>query len=125
MKPYCESVVQVLLPAIRALITKELIEKYNLTQQDAAKRLGITQAAISQYRRDLRGSRTRILEKDKEITEEIGKFASRIVSGDLESALNSMEGICSICKIIRRKEILCKIHRESFIGLEECRICIE
>ena len=35
------------IPFLRTIVVKRLIEKYNLTQQQAAAKLGITQATIS------------------------------------------------------------------------------
>jgi predicted transcriptional regulator len=124
MKPYCETVVQVVLPTIRALIAKDLIEKYKFTQQDAASKLGLTQSAISQYLRNLRGSKIKILEKDKEINKQIEKFASRIASGELNSS-NTLIPFCNICKNIRKSKILCKIHKKAFPELENCNICFD
>jgi predicted transcriptional regulator len=49
MASRCEIVAKQVLPIFRALIAKELINTYNLTQIDAAKKLGTTQAAISYY----------------------------------------------------------------------------
>jgi predicted transcriptional regulator len=37
------------LPIYRSMLAKELVEKYGLSQTQTAKRLGTTQAAISQY----------------------------------------------------------------------------
>ena len=45
----CETFARHVLPVFRLLVAKELIEKYDFTQIDAAKNIGITQAAISQY----------------------------------------------------------------------------
>ena len=123
MKPYCETVAQVLLPTIRALIAKELIEKYKFTQQNAASKLGLTQSAISQYLRNLRGSNIKILEKDKEVNKQIENFASRIASGELDSS-NSLIPFCNICKNIRKSKLLCSIHKKAFPELEDCRICL-
>jgi len=44
-----ELVVRNLYPAIIALIATELVRKYKFKQQDAAARLGVSQAAISYY----------------------------------------------------------------------------
>jgi len=49
MKTPCEEVIKEVIPTIRALIAKDLCLKYGFTQIEAAKKLGITQAAISQY----------------------------------------------------------------------------
>ena len=35
------------IPAIRALIVKRLVEEHGMTQQEAAKLLGVTQPAVS------------------------------------------------------------------------------
>jgi len=123
MKPYCETVAQTLLPTLRALIAKELMEKYKFTQQDVASKLGLTQSAISQYLRNLRGSKTKILGKNKEINKEIEDFASRIASGELNS-LNALNSFCNICKNIRKSKILCDLHKKAFPELEDCKICL-
>ena len=54
MKPLCEVTAKVI-PALRAMIVKELTDSYGMTQTEVAERLGITQAAISQYLRNIRG----------------------------------------------------------------------
>ena len=59
MKPYCETVSKLLLPTIRALIARNLMENHKMTQQEAAAKLCVTQSAISQYRRNLRGSKNK------------------------------------------------------------------
>ena len=45
----CEAIGKYLLPLFRSLVAKELVNKYYLTQLEVAKKLGTTQAAISQY----------------------------------------------------------------------------
>ncbi len=49
MDPQCEMIGKYVLPIYRSLLARELVEKYNFSQTQAAKRLGTTQAAISQY----------------------------------------------------------------------------
>ena len=55
MKPRCELMVKKVLPAIRVAIVKELVKHHKLTQSEVAKRLGITQPAVSQYLNKIRG----------------------------------------------------------------------
>jgi hypothetical protein len=124
MKPYCEIASQYLLPTLRALVAKALMEKYKLTQQDTASKLGLSQAAISQYMRQLRGSKVKTIEKDKGIIDEIEKFSGRIASGELNS-LSALNAFCDICKIIRKKRLLCEIHIKYFPELKDCSICLE
>ena len=38
-----------LIPAVRAILAKKLIGEYSLKEEDVAKDLGITQAAVSNY----------------------------------------------------------------------------
>jgi predicted transcriptional regulator len=49
MSARCENVGKYVLPVFRALIAKQLVNTYHLTQVEAAKKLGTTQAAVSQY----------------------------------------------------------------------------
>jgi predicted transcriptional regulator len=49
MDPQCEIIGKFVLPVFRAMLAKELVQKYNLSQTEAAKHLGTTQAAVSQY----------------------------------------------------------------------------
>ena len=49
MASRCETISKHVLPFFRALVAKELVSTYHLTQVDAAKKIGTTQAAISQY----------------------------------------------------------------------------
>ena len=76
LKHFSEVVVQDILPAVRALVSKELINKHKLTQQKAAEKLGVTQAAISQYSRELRGWRVKLLSEDEKIMSEVKVLAS-------------------------------------------------
>ena len=45
------------LPAFRALVAKELVEKHHFSQVATAEKLGTTQAAISQYLYSKRGDK--------------------------------------------------------------------
>lgn len=124
MKPYCETASQYILPTMRALIAKRLMEKYKLTQENAALKLGLTQSAVSQYLRNLRGSKVKSIEKDEGINKEIEVFVDRIASGDLDS-LASLNSFCSMCKLVRKKKLLCEIHMKASPSLKDCRVCLD
>jgi predicted transcriptional regulator len=49
MDPQCEIIGKYVLPVFRSLLAKELVQEYHLSQTEAAKKLGTTQAAVSQY----------------------------------------------------------------------------
>lgn len=122
MKPLCEIIVLDVMPTVRALIAKELVEKHGLTQAAAAKKLGMTQPAISQYRRNLRGGKVGIMEKDKEVMGKINGLAARIAKGEL-SHVDATNEFCEICKVMRQRLLLCETHKKYMSGLENCRIC--
>jgi len=49
LDPQCEIVGKYVLPIFRSMLARELVQKYNLSQTETAKKLGTTQAAVSQY----------------------------------------------------------------------------
>jgi hypothetical protein len=121
MKPYCEIVSQYLLPTMRALVAKALMEKHGMTQQDAASKIGLTQSAVSQYMRQLRG-KSKLIENDKEIMKEIESVAARIASGEL-SKLGTIDSFCDMCRLARKKKALCELHAKTFSELKDCTKC--
>jgi hypothetical protein len=49
MDPQCEIIGKYALPTFRSLLARELVQKHHLSQTETAKKLGTTQAAVSQY----------------------------------------------------------------------------
>ena len=49
MDPQCEIIGKYVLPIFRSMLAKELVQKYKFSQTETAKKLGTTQAAVSQY----------------------------------------------------------------------------
>ena len=124
MKPICEIVVQDVLPAIRALVAKELMDKYKMTQTDVAERLGVTQAAVSQYIRHLRGYKVKAMVKDSVVMKEIETLA-KLLAKDNIGAIASMQEVCTICRLIRNKKLLCAMHKSCSPQLEKCNVCTD
>jgi len=122
MKLYCELVVGEVLPALRALITNELIQNFGMTQTEVAKRLGLTQPAISQYRKYLRGERVRELEKNKKAMKIIRDFSDEI-AGEKISAENAVERILQISHMIVNERII--YDKEIIQHNIPCEICFK
>jgi len=120
----CEVAVKCLLPPVRAMIAKTLTTRYNLTQTEAAKRLGISQPAISLYERKMRGKAIN-LENDPEITKLIENFADALAKGELPRK-SFIQAFCEICKTIRSKGLLCQMHKtfDPAIDVEKCELCL-
>ena len=120
----CEVAVKCLLPPVRAMIAKTLTTRHNLTQTEAAKRLGISQPAISLYERKMRGKAIN-LENDPEITKLIENFADALAKGELPRK-SFIQAFCEICKTIRSKGLLCQMHKtfDPAIDVEKCELCL-
>jgi hypothetical protein len=124
MRPPCEVVVKDVLPAIRAMLVKELIEHHRLSQVEVAQKLGITQPAVSQYLRMLRGAgRSSALLKS--IEKHIRGLADDIARGELKRK-QVIERYCIICRSMGRRELICLLHMRTvpYLRRERCNICV-
>ena len=66
-----------LIPALRAILAKNLAENHNVREDEISKMLGVTQAAISNYIRGTRGDPELIkkLSAEKQVSEMINEIA--------------------------------------------------
>ncbi len=101
MKTFCEIIISDFLPTIRALITQELINNYNLNQIEVAKKLGVTQPAISYYIRNIRGNKTDVMKTNEKLMDIVKKTASDIANGS-----DAPIEIQNICKFLKDESIL-------------------
>lgn len=81
-----------------------MIKDYGLNQREAAKRLGITDAAISQY---LSAKRGKVKISDPNILKNIKISAKRIVEGNGEATI---EETCRICEIVKGSKMFSDIY---------------
>ena len=91
----CEEIVWYLLPLIRKEFAKSLIKDHGLTQRKAAEKLGITEAAVSQYVSKKRGD---LKVTHVGIRREIKKSTKRIIDGDIQVMKTET---CRICHLLR------------------------
>jgi len=122
MKPFCEVIVTTILPAIRSIITKELLSTYHLTQKEAADLLGLTQPAISQYYGESRGFKVKLLEKQPKIMRMIDDLTRKIAAGRL-NAKEVQARFCSICKSVREAKTICRLHEDIYPSIVPCSEC--
>jgi len=123
MRPPCESVVKLVLPAFRSLVAKELIEKYNFSQVAAAKKLGTTQAAISYYLYSKRGEKRM---KELEAIPSVQSMTNQVASGIATQSLSPFEAMlkfCELCKILRTKDLVCDMHKGLITVPAACDVC--
>jgi predicted transcriptional regulator len=124
MKPVCEIIVQEVLPSVRAMVAVKLTKAYGLSQEQAAKRMGTTQPAIAQYKREVRGQKSKVFKQNPKLMEMVDELAEGVASGKL-SSLDITAEFCRICKHLRSHGLMCDLHRDINPSLTECRICMK
>lgn len=86
----CDAMVRRFLPSMRAEMVSRLVHRQGLSQSDAAKRLGVTRAAVSQYLSRKRG------DADLEISDDMNVLLDRwamAVAGSQDCIT-----LCDICE---------------------------
>lgn len=92
---HCDTMVRNLLPPMRAEMVLRLVQRQGLSQSDAAKRLGVTRAAVSQYMSRKRGAGEVVLSTELDLI--IDRWALAVVTGD--SDIN----LCDVCQCALKK----------------------
>lgn len=116
MKSPCELVVWYVLPSIRSELAKELIER-GINQKEVSKRLGMTEAAVSQYVKGKRGTK---LELGKRAKESIGRLAQAMIEG---KDSNMITEVCRICGSVKADRTLCGPHMKYELVPKGCDAC--
>ena len=122
MKPVCEIIVQEILPSVRAMVAVKLTKTYGLSQEQAAKRMGTSQPAVSQYNREIRGHKSRLFKQNPKLLEMVDDIASKVASGELTSLDMTME-FCRVCQHMRSHGLVCELHREASPIMAGCTMC--
>ncbi len=102
MSTSCERVSRHILPLYRSFVAKELIEKYDYTQVQAAKKIGTTQAAISQYVTSKRGHKRVRIPNYEQIAPSVQEAAAKAASRISKENMNSEEFSTSFCELCNR-----------------------
>lgn len=92
---HCDMMVRTLLPPMRAEMVYRLVHNQGISQSDAAIRLGVTRAAVSQYMSKKRGAGA--VEISTELDAMIDRWALAVVTG--ESDMN----LCDVCQCALKK----------------------
>jgi predicted transcriptional regulator len=98
-KTTCEKIRWNILPFIRKELSCSIIQKHGLSQKEAAVKLGLTPAALSQYKCN---KRAKCDSEDLTIFNEIDISASKIVKNGTEVVESE---ICRLCRIIQSKGV--------------------
>jgi uncharacterized protein len=115
-----------LIPAVRAILAKKLIKEYSLKEEDVARVLGITQAAVSNYVRGTRGDMELIskLESVREVMRMIDDIATDLSTNKAYTP-STLAKFVGLCNYMRYTLIICDVHHsmESNIDEQICEQC--
>ena len=115
-----------LIPALRAILAKNLAENHNVREDEISKMLGVTQAAISNYIRGTRGDPELIkkLSAEKQVSEMINEISTDL-SSDMAYSPSSLSKFIGLCNYIKTSLLICDIHHnlESDIDEKICKEC--
>ncbi len=107
-----------LIPAIRRTLVDSLINDFHLKQSETAKLLGITEAAVSQYRKSKRAAGIKFNEKTKNL---IKKCAKKLH----DKKTCSFREIQRLCMGIKKSGFLCEIHKKYDKKIGVCKVCLK
>ncbi|MDA4122400.1 MAG: hypothetical protein OK456_04370 [Thaumarchaeota archaeon] len=112
------------LPAFRAMVSKRLTDNYDLTQQQVANRLGVTQASVSNYARKARGMMLN-LEVDPNLSKAADRVAE-VLSSESPDQREALRLMTEVCDYIRYNHVMCKLHGDLEPGFktEGCYACV-
>jgi len=119
----CEVGVKTVLPAIRAVMARDLVEKHGMKEQQAAEILGLSQSAISRYATKDRGN-ILTLEDVPEVQTLIDQMLNLLLHSNHQKN-EILELFCQTCKIIREKGLMCQLCQKKMreTQLEICVFC--
>ena len=115
-----------LIPALRAIIAKQLAVDHKIREDQISKMLGVTQAAISNYIRGTRGDPELIkkLLAEKQVSEIVDEICDNL-STDRSYTPSTLAKFIGLCNYIKSSLLICDIHHnlESDIDEAICKEC--
>ena len=121
----CEVAVKSVIPAIKALMAKQLVDKHGLKQDQAAELLGISQSAVSKYTRKVRGYVIKIDDVDA-VLPLIDDMISLLVNGNYHRK-ELLASFCQTCMAVRKTGLMCQFCRKADpnLDIEDCGLCMD
>jgi hypothetical protein len=122
ISPY-EIVSKSALPALRAMVARRLRRDYNMTQQQVANVLGITQASVSNYTRKTRGTMVNF-ESDPKVAKAADAIARELSEKDPDRG-KALRSMTDVLDYVRLNHLMCSLHSDLEPGfqVEGCYAC--
>ena len=115
--------VKTVLPAVKAIMARQIIEKHGLNEQQTAELLGLSQSAVSRYVGRERGNLLEI-EGSTEILALISQMVTSIIK-EPENKTEILNLFCQTCTAIREKGLMCPFCQKEMTQAwaEKCLFC--
>ena len=114
---------KLLIPAVRAILSKELTIEKGLKEEEVARMLGITQAAVSNYLRGTRGD-NELISKLMSLSEIMSMIKE--ISDDLSTnrayTAKTLSKFIALCNYMRYSLIICDAHHSLERNIDE-KVC--
>jgi uncharacterized protein len=120
----CEIGVKTVLPAVKAIMARTIVEKHGKTEKQTADILGLSQSAVSRYVGRDRGANLVSIENTPEVLTLIDEMVMSIIK-EPQNHAKVLELFCKTCTTIRQLGLMCpKCQSEmSKEWAEKCFFC--
>ena len=102
----CEVGVKTVLPAVKAMMAREIVANHGLNEQQTAELLGLSQSAVSRYVNKERGNILLTIQNSNEILTLINQMVTTLIK-EPNNKSEVLRLFCQTCKAIREKGFMC------------------
>jgi uncharacterized protein len=100
----CEVGVKTVLPAVKAIMARSILEKHGLNEKQTADLLGLSQSAVSRYVGRERGNLIAI--EDTNVIALIDQMVTHLIKAP-DNKTDLLKLFCQTCTAIREKGLMC------------------
>jgi len=122
----CEVGVKTVLPAVKAIMARSIVEKHGLNEKETGDLLGLSQSAVSRYIARQRGSNLIAIENTAEVLELIDQMVLTLLKQPQDKH-QVLELFCKTCITVREKGLMCSTCQKEMPQqwAEKCFFCRE
>jgi predicted transcriptional regulator len=120
----CEVGVKTILPAVKAIMARNIVGKHGFKEKETAALLGLSQSAVSRYVTRNRGNHLLEIEKAVDVQTLIDQMVAYLVK-EPEKKREIMLLFCKTCKTIREKGLMCSLCKKEMTTewAQACAFC--
>jgi predicted transcriptional regulator len=116
--------VKTVLPAVKAIMARSIVEKHGLNEKQTGDLLGLSQSAVSRYVGRERGGNLLAIENTTEVLALIEQMVNSLIQ-EPQNRAKVLELFCKTCTTIREKGLMCPKCQEEMPAewAEKCFFC--